>query len=244
MYKKLLKTLVMVSLIAFIVGSLPAFAEDDSFSISADVGVFSQYVWRGYALSDESIVVQPSVNFGYYGFNLNVWGNYDTDYYDSGTDYNETDITFSYNWSNDVVNLGAGYIYYDLEENDTQEFYFSATFAAYLNPRFTFYRDIQEAEGWYVNFGISHSYPITTLYNLDLSASIGYYDLNDDSYTELHDGNITASMVLPINDHLSMKPSISYVWGISTDAKERLLDIRGNNRSYHFVGGFNCTYSF
>jgi hypothetical protein len=45
------------------------------------------------------------------------------------------------------------------------------------------------------------------MYNLDLSASIGYYDLKDDDYSKLHDGKITASMVLPINDNLSMTPS-------------------------------------
>ncbi|MBN1907833.1 MAG: hypothetical protein JW927_22345 [Deltaproteobacteria bacterium] len=243
MYKKLLKNLVMVGLVVLTLGSLPAFAEDDdSLSISTDVGVFSQYVWRGYALSDESIVIQPSVSLGYKGFGLNVWGNYDTDYFDTGTDYNETDITLSYDWTYEIIKLGVGYIYYDLDFEDTQEFYLSATFEGYLNPSFTFYKDIEAAEGWYVNFGVSHSYAITTLYNLDLSASIGYYDLNDDSYTELHDGNITASMVLPINDNLSLTPSLSYVIGISEDAKDRIRDYKGN--SDHFVGGFTCTYSF
>jgi hypothetical protein len=221
---------------------MPAFAEDDPLSISTDVGVFSQYVWRGYALSDESIVIQPSVTLGYEGFSLNVWGNYDTDYFDTGTDYNETDITLSYDWTYEIVKMGVGYIYYDLEEEDTQEFYFKATFEGYLNPSLTFYKDIEAAEGWYVNIGISHSYAITNLYNLDLSASIGYYDLNDDSYSKLHDGNITASMTLPINDNLSMTPSLSYIVGITEEAKDKIRDYKGN--SDHFVGGFTCTYSF
>ncbi|NLD39178.1 MAG: hypothetical protein GX654_20165 [Desulfatiglans sp.] len=245
MYKKLLKTLVMVSLIAFTFGSLHAFAEDDSLSISADVGVFSQYVWRGYALSDESIVIQPSVTFGYRGFNLNVWGNFDTDYYDTGTDYNETDFTLSYNWTYEIIKLGVGYIYYDIEQEgaeDTREVFFTATFEGYLNPSFKFYKDIDAAKGWYVNFGVSHSYAITPLYNLDLSASIGYYDLDDGSYNEVHDGNITASMVLPINDHLSMTPSLSYIFGVTPDSRDELRDYKGN--SDHFVGGFTCTYTF
>ena len=118
MYKKLLKTLVVVGLAALTFGSLPAFAEDDSFSISGDVGVSSQYVWRGYALSDESIVIQPSLTLGYYGFGVKVWGNFDTDYYDTGTDYNETDITLSYDWSYEIISMGVGYIYYDLDDGD------------------------------------------------------------------------------------------------------------------------------
>ena len=108
MYKKLLKSLGMVGLVALTLGSLPAFAEDDSLSISADVGIYSQYIWRGYTLSDESIVIQPSVTLGYRGFSLNVWGNFDTYYFDTGTDYNRTDITLSYNWSNDVIDVGLG----------------------------------------------------------------------------------------------------------------------------------------
>jgi hypothetical protein len=242
MFKKLLKTLVMAGFVALTLGSLPAFAEDDSLSVSADVGVFSQYVWRGYALSDESIVIQPSVTLAYDGLSLNVWGNYDTDYFDTGTDYNETDFTLSYNLSYEIIKFGVGYIYYDLDNGDTQELYFKATFEGYLNPSLTFYRDIDAAKGLYVNFGISHSYAITNLYNLDLSASIGYYDLKDDSYSKVHDGNITASMTLPINDNLSMTPSLSYIVGITGDAKDKIRDYKGN--SDHFVGGFTCTYSF
>jgi hypothetical protein len=242
MYKKLLKALVMIGLVALALGSLPAFAEDDSLSISADAGVFSQYVWRGYALSDESIVIQPSVTLGYKGFSLNVWGNFDTDYFDDGSDYNETDFTLSYDWTYEIINLGVGYIYYDQDYEDTQEFFFKAAFEGYLNPTFTFYRDIDAAKGLYVNFAVSHSYAITTMYNLDLSASIGYYDLKDEDYSKLHDGKITASMVLPINDKLSMTPSLSYIVGITESAKDRIRDYKGN--SDHFVGGFTCTYNF
>ncbi|NLA73977.1 MAG: hypothetical protein GX846_00595 [Deltaproteobacteria bacterium] len=244
MYKKLLKSLGMVGLVALTLGSLPAFAEDDSLSISADVGIYSQYIWRGYTLSDESIVIQPSVTLGYRGFSLNVWGNFDTDYFDTGTDYNRTDITLSYNWSNDVIDVGLGYIYSDLDHaEDDQEFYFTATLAGYLNPKFSFYKDINgDNEGWYINLGFSHSYAITNLYNLDLSASIGYYDLDDGSYNALHDGNITASMIFPVNDNLSFTPSLSYIVGVSTKSKARIKDYKGN--SDHFVGGFKCTYSF
>lgn len=242
MYKKLFKTLVMVGFVVLTLGSLPSFADDDPLSISADVGVFSQYVWRGYALSDESIVIQPSVTLAYNGLGLNVWGNFDTDYFDTGTDYNETDFTLSYDWSYEIIKMGVGYIYYDLENEDTREIYFTANIEGYLNPSITFYRDIDAAKGMYVNVGISHSYAVTSMYNLDLSASIGYYDLKDDSYSELHDGNITASMTLPINDNLSMTPSLSYIIGVSPKSKALIEDYKGN--SDHFVGGFTCTYSF
>jgi len=244
MYKKLWKTLVMAGLVALTLGSLPALAEDDSLSISADVGIASQYIWRGYALSDggESIVIQPAVTLAYGGFGLNVWGNFDTDYFGTGTDYNETDITLSYDWSYEIISIGAGYIYYALDVEDTQEFYFTASIESYLNPRITFYRDIDSFKGWYVNIGLSHSYAVTDLYALDLSASIGYYDLDDDSYSKLHDGNFSASMTLPINDNLSMTPYFSYIVGLSSASRAELEDYKGH--SDHFVGGVTCSYSF
>jgi len=40
--------------------------------------VMSQYVWRGYELSRNSIVIQPSMTVGYKGFSVNLWGNLDT----------------------------------------------------------------------------------------------------------------------------------------------------------------------
>ena len=252
MYKKLLKILVMIGLVALTFGSLPALAEDDSLSISADVGVYSQYIWRGYALSYESIVIQPSVTLGYDGFgldgfSLNVWGNFDTDYSDifggdTGTDYNETDFTLSYDWSYDIIDFGLGFIYYDLDGGDTQEVYFSASFEGYLNPTFTFYKDIDAFKGWYVNIGVGHSYAVTSAIVLDLSGSIGYYDLDDDSYHALHDANVSVSSTFAITDNLTMTPSLTYTWAITTNAKAELMDPKGNTD--HFVGGFTCTYSF
>ena len=248
MYKKLLKILVMTGLVALTFGSLPALAEDDSLSISADVDVYSQYIWRGYAYSYESIVLQPSVTLGYDGFGLNVWGNFDTDYSDifntgeTGADYNETDITLSYDWSYDIVKIGVGYIYYDLDVEDTQEFYLSASIEAYLNPKITFYRDVDAAKGWYVNLGLGHSYAVTNAIVLDVSGSIGYYDLDDDSYHAVHDANLSVSSTFAINDHFSMTPSLTYTWAVTTESKPILRDPRGNTD--HFVGGVKCTYSF
>ncbi len=247
MFKKMMQAFLVVGIAALTFGSLPALAADGPLSISADVGVFSQYIWRGYTLSDESIVIQPSVTLGYDdygldGFSLNVWGNFDTDYFDTGTDYNETDITLSYEWSYEIIDFGVGYIYYDLDGGDTQELYFSASFEGYLNPTFTFYRDVQAFKGWYVNIGIGHTYDVMNLIDLDLSASMGYYSLNDDGYNGLHDANVSASTTFAINDNMSITPSLSYIWAISSDAKDELRDYKGNID--HFVGGFTFSYSF
>ena len=240
MYKKMIKALVVVGLVVLTLGSVPALAEEDSLSVSADVGVFSQYVWRGYALSDDSLIVQPSLTFAYGGFGLNFWGNYDSDYYDTGSDYNETDITLSYDWSFDSVSMGLGYIYYDVDGGETSEVYYTVGFDTILAPSITIYRDIDEFDGWYVNLGIGHSIPVSDDLALDISAAIGYADY--DGYSELHDGNISASMTFAVNDSFSITPSLAYTFGLSSDARDELEDADGD--SAHFVGGATFSYSF
>lgn len=256
MYKKLLKALVMVGLVALTFGSLPALAEDDGLSVSADVGVYSSYVFRGYALSYESIVVQPSVTLGYDGygldgFSLKVWGNFDTDYSDelpARDDYNETDFTLSYDWEYDIIDFSVGYIYYDTDVGDTQEIYFKASIEGYLNPSITFYRDIDATDGMYVNLGFEHTYAITSAIDLDVSATIGYYDLPDDGphvgYHGLHDGTISASSTFNITDNLSMTPSLKYIWALQPDASTELGNANIHGNTDQFVGGFTCSYSF
>jgi len=87
---------------------------------SLDVAFLSQYIWRGYGLSRDSLVIQPSVTAGYKGFSLNLWGNLDTSFqggkdyagdYKDDSKWNETDMTFSYGHSFGMVGLEAGFIY-------------------------------------------------------------------------------------------------------------------------------------
>jgi hypothetical protein len=101
---------------------------EDKITGSVGTDVLSQYVWRGFALSRNSVVLQPSATLGYKGFSLNVWGNFDTNEKAPSTlttrrgpSWNETDFTFGY--SRDIyktdwlkaltLNLGCIYYLYD-----------------------------------------------------------------------------------------------------------------------------------
>lgn len=241
MYKGMIKTIVMAGL-AVITFGVNAVAEEESpVSASGDFGVFSQYVWRGYSLSDDSIVIQPSVSVSYGGFGFNLWGNLDTDSADQ-SDFNETDMTLSYDWSFDVVSMGVGYIYYGLAGEDSQEIYYSIGLDTILAPSLTIYRDFDAFDGWYISLGIGHSFSFTDDIALDLSAAIGYYDLDDSDYSELHDGSISASMTFPVNDYLSVTPSLAYTFGLSSDSKDEIEDADGD--SAHFYGGLTCSIAF
>jgi hypothetical protein len=103
-------------------------AAEDKPTASAGVDVLSQYIWRGFALSRNSAVLQPSVTVGYKGFSVNVWGNFDTGENAppslttrKGANWNETDFTLGYSreiYKNDwlkalTVNVGCIYYAYD-----------------------------------------------------------------------------------------------------------------------------------
>ena len=101
----------------------PLWAEEEKPTGDFTTAVLNQYVWRGYELSRNSIVIQPSMTIGYKGFTANIWGNLDTKPYSpasasyTGT-WNETDLTLSYSKTLGLFNVGGGYIYYSLAFNE------------------------------------------------------------------------------------------------------------------------------
>jgi hypothetical protein len=153
------------------------------------VSAMSQYFWRGYELSRNSIVVQPSATIGYKGFSANVWGNLDTRPYYSGTGdtsytstLNETDLTLSYTKSLGLFNLGAGYIYYSLgslnkdalKRADAQEIFATVSLNTILSPTLTAYKEIDHYRNWYFLFGVSHAFELNKIISLKLAASASY----------------------------------------------------------------------
>ncbi len=240
--KMMKKTAVFTVMMVMLLCGTYAWAEEEGPSGGADVAVLSQYIWRGYALSDSSLVIQPSISAGYKGFGLNLWGNLDTDYYDTGKDFNETDLTLSYDKSFGMVGLGLGYIYYGLEGEDTQEFYASVSLETILAPTLTVYRDYDLFDSWYVLLGVSHSFGLTEEVSLDLGGSISYYSYDDRDYSALHDGLISASIAIPIGKNCSLTPSLAYTFSLSSKAKAELMDMDGDDS--HLVGGITFSIAF
>ena len=153
------------------------------------MAAMSQYIWRGYELSRNSIVVQPSATIGYKGFAANVWGNLDTRPYFVGTGdtnypstWNETDLTLSYTKNLGLFNLGAGYIYYSLgslnkdapDRADAQEIFATVSLNTVLSPTLTAYKEIDHYRNWYFLFGVSHAFEFNKMVSLKLAASASY----------------------------------------------------------------------
>jgi hypothetical protein len=150
--------------------------------------MLSQYVWRGIALSRNSIVMQPSLTGTYKGIAINVWNNFDlreqnpfslTRPNDKKAHWNETDLTFSY--TREVypnLNLTAGTIIYILSSADSPynsvEIYGGADYKLpWFNFGFAAYREVNHFPGtflqWYIHRAID--IPLMEGMNLDLYAS-------------------------------------------------------------------------
>ncbi|MBE9581664.1 MAG: hypothetical protein IMF18_08600 [Proteobacteria bacterium] len=245
----------------------PALAEEEKPSADFSVAALSQYIWRGQELSRDSIVIQPSMTISYMGFSGNLWGNLDTDPYfqmpgQSGSMWNETDLTLSYGRGFGQWSLEGGYIYYGLEGiDDSQEFYLNLGFDVLLAPALTVYRDFDSYEHWYFLLGISHSFEITDAISLELSGSVSYLKSDDaDAYPEIdssgaptgdkfnnfHDGVISASLPIAVAKYITITPSLSYTFPLSSDASDEMKywrSITGDDDNFLY-GGVTVSLAF
>ncbi len=216
-------------------------AEEEKPTANVTVMAMSKYVWRGFELSKDSIVLQPSMTVAYKGFSANIWGNEDTDVYlpqdgsvDADTNnWTETDFTLAYDWSVGPVGLTAGYIYYSLIGLDSQEVFGRATLHTLLTPTLTVYRDYDHFTGWYATLGVSHTLPLTEKIGLNLGAQVGYLAAEDDSsypefdgvgnattdaYSGFHDGLLIASVAIPVTEYITVTPMLNYSFPLTSDA--------------------------
>jgi hypothetical protein len=197
----------------------------------------------------------------YNGLAVNLWGNLDTNYYNADptletNDFNETDLTISYDGAAGKVLYGMGYIYYAMT-TDTQEIYAKVGIDTLLKPTLTVYRDIDHFAGWYIQAAITHSLPIAGRTTLDLGARAGYYISATDSFTEanstekysaLHDGVLSAALTIPVGQYLTVSPQINWSFALSSKAKDKLkadnLAAFGEDKNSFICGGIVTTFAF
>jgi len=229
------------------------------------VGILSKYVWRGQELSRHSVVIEPSMTVSYKGFSANMWSNLDRDPYNATANdpssLNETDLTLSYGTNLGPVGIEAGYIYYGLDGiDDSQEFYINLGVDTLLAPSVTVYKDTDTYNAWYVLTGISHSFEFTDFMSLDLSTSISYLRSNDkndypeidgdgnainDKFDNFHDGTVSVGMTFSFAELYTIAPSVSYVFPLSTDARNQMESASYTGKDNYFVyGGVTLSMAF
>lgn len=218
---------------------------------SASVDFMSNYIWRGQKLSDD-FVIQPSVGITYEGLGINIWSNYDND----TTAITETDFTLDYTFSVDKFGFDFGYIFYTFQDSDfdTQEIYASASYDVILNPSLTLYYDFDEGEGAFIVAAVGHSLALPKDLSVDLGASISYNasnsvmgpDSGGNAFSDFYNGEISASVSIPVYNSISITPMLAYSFPLSNDARDalRAIDVSGEKDDDIFYGGINLTLSF
>lgn len=265
---KLKKCAALMALSLFLTGATAAIGsaeekkEDPKPYATASAALLSKYIFRGYELSKDSLVIQPSVMAGYRGWELTLWGNLDTNdrYTRSGkTNWNETDLTLSYTYDFGQAKVTGGYIYYAFEGvDDLQELFLKVVGNMLLSPTLAVYREIANYPGWYFNLGIGHSINLTKEITLDLGASLGYqisetdkivkynsqFLPTNDKYNALHDGQISLGLTIPFGKYFAVKPMLAYSLALSDDAKNRIKGTSLSNNHDYLFGGISLTASF
>lgn len=239
---------------------------------TASVSFLNGYIFRGYQLGKDSLVIQPSLSASYKGFSASLWGNIDTD--EKATpdftpnapgqsSFDETDLTLSYTYTAGKWGLTGGWIYYgDRYSPETQELFASVSYDWYLKPTLAIYRDIMSYPGWYMNLSIGHSYKIYQEVTLDLGASAGYemgtgsvwdtYQASTGTYTgskyqAFHDGMVKAGLTIPVTKQVVVQPVLAYWFPLSDDAQRRINGNSYNPAGYLkdlWQGGVTVSYNF
>lgn len=167
---------------------------EDRPTASLGVDILSQYIWRGFALSRDSAVIQPSLTAAYKGFSVNIWGNFDTGESnpfitrDRGAKWNETDFTFGYSRElyagTAIKSLSAnvGVIYYALDstnnpQGDSFEIYYGLGLDVnWFKLAATANQEVLHYPGWWLTLGISRVFelPFKIQDNSNVTLELGH----------------------------------------------------------------------
>ena len=231
----------------------------------ASVGLMSQYIFRGWELTRDSMVVEPKVAVSFMGVKGEILQFIDTDPYDPGEGRDnllESDLTLSYATEIQGFDVEGGYIWYAIdEEEDLQELFVSATWKTFLNPTLTIYREFYHSPSTYITLGVSHSMALP-YYGATLSMELsGSYLISNDSeafpdpddpedeYSNFHDGLARVAVKVPVTRYVSVIPELDWSFPLCADAADDMQAVSrgrfGNSRSDNFIyGGLTLELNF
>ena len=200
-------------------------ADDFDFKVTADY--FTKYIWRGQNVSDRS-VFQPTISLYRNGFTGSFWGNMDlTGQNEHRWEFIELNFVLDYTASlpdMNGVNFSFGTIHYQFPNTSskpTTEVYTGLSFDWPLTPYIRWYRDVDEVDGSYFQFGIGHS--IDKIYTftdkcfcgLQLGASTAWGSSSyNDAYFGVDSGkfnDLMLSVGFPVCiDSWTIRPNVNY----------------------------------
>jgi hypothetical protein len=230
---------------------------------SASLAVLSQYIFRGYQIGKNSVVLQPTATAEYRGFAVTFWGNADTQEHATPNfvpdrpgqaSFNEADACLSYTHNIGKLALSGGVWYYGTQYmDDTEELFVSATYDVISKPTLVVYRDINAFPATYINLSLAHSVPVGHGITADFGASAGYL-AGDGSiyrtsggtgpaYSEFHDGMAKVGLTIPVCKDVVVQPAVQYYFPLSGKAARTGYNPCGALDQV-FVYGVSATLSF
>jgi len=217
-------------------------AQAEGMSVGGDVGVFSQYMWRGMqASSSASVQGDLGVDTGM-GLSANVW--FAAPLGNTATGGNTTEFDFTVDYSGEIGDLGysLGFIYYSYLNGaaaNTGEAYIGL---GYGPISVTYYNAVlANAGGWqkdaYVDVGLGHS-----IGGFDMGANFGFYLPSTDvanptafptTKKELGHVDLSLSKDVALSEGVTMTPSLMVSIPTYTGKPKN---------ANQFVGGVNFSY--
>jgi hypothetical protein len=225
------------------------------------VGPISKYLFRGNNLTSvNAFNIQGGIDLTYKAFTLSYWGNAQ----DRNTGYsrskvNETDLILDYAVPYKLpfadklaFNVGTQYFAVD-GVNDTNEFYFKASYDTLLKPTLAVYWDNMAATraGLFYTAAISHKLEIEhNLLSLNVGALASYNQRNpsaayfaevnagDGVYNGWHNYELTASVDYTPTGHITITPSYMF----SNYLSKKAHDLGGISAQNAF--GIKVMFSF
>lgn len=216
-----------------------------------------KFMWRGLNLTNGS-VLQPGASVTQGNFSAILWGNLDlSDINRNAGNFTRVDIVFDYRDRLKLCNLPLEYscgmihyVYPSTEDDNSTEIYAALTLDWLISSTLSFFYDIDEVNGWYLNFSLEKDWG--TIYNLSRCMSVGlvtttaigsgncnycefYYGLEKTSLLDFY-----ATISLPITyNKWCCAPCISYSYLL--DSKIRASNIY---ESSNIWGGITVARSF
>ncbi len=198
------ESLTVAATAALMAWSLPAAGQEES-SLSGNLALTSDYVFRGYTQTSEDLAVQGGVDWeGSGGWYLGVWGS-DLDFGPGDSASVEVDLYGGYSWQVNDVSYDLGLVYYAYPGVDSQTDY--DFFEAYAGLGYDFEAVSLSAAlhftpdnfgetgtGWYVTGGLG-----TALSDaLSVDANIGFSQVTPDFGEDYLDWNLGLSYSFPL----------------------------------------------
>ena len=246
--------------------------EEPKVTGSGSLGIYNQYIFRGYEIGKSGLVVQPTLAASYKGFSATLWGNMDTNQRSTKSadfsseskafkkGWNETDLTLSYTHAFDKLSLTGGYIYYGTKYADeTEELFATIAYDIISKPSLSMYRDITNYKGTYINLSFAHSVRIYKGATLDLGASFGYFigesnywktyeeasaAYTGSKYQGFHDGMVKAGVTIPVTKSFTIQPVVQYWFPLSGHAKKEYDNGADIKESYNPNGPVKSNFVY